>query len=313
MVEYEVTVAVVTYNPDVQKLLATLRSILCQKNIRFEIVIADDGSIEPGFEFAEQLFIESGFTDYVLVRNKENRGTVWNLFSAIEKSRGRYVKTISPGDLLSDENVLSKWVEKTVQCDAQVSFSDAVYYREENGAAVVVQELAHPQVVSCYLKKDFETARYRYLIYNDLILGAALLCQREVMLRYLQEIVGKVVYAEDHIFRLMAYDRVPICYFPYNAVTYEVGSGISTSGNSVWKQRLQKDWEAATEVLVRRCTGKDMLDPLLLSGKKGSKFYRIMKLWWLVRDRSIRQTWLEHKRESRMTDNQYPKVLLRNH
>ena len=40
----DVSVVVLTYNSDMEKLFGTLRSAICQKQIRFDIVISDDGS-----------------------------------------------------------------------------------------------------------------------------------------------------------------------------------------------------------------------------------------------------------------------------
>ena len=41
----EVTVIVVTYNQDLNKIIETLDSIVIQEEISFEIIICDDGSI----------------------------------------------------------------------------------------------------------------------------------------------------------------------------------------------------------------------------------------------------------------------------
>lgn len=310
MESYKVSVAVVTYNPDRKKLLATLRSILLQKNIRFQIVIADDGSVEPEFAAAEQLFAQHGFTDYVLVHNEKNRGTVYNILSAIESSTGTYIKTISPGDMLGGEDVLREWTDFTERCGAVYSFTDAVCYKNEKGSVQAVECPAHPQIVSCYLDGDAEEARCRYLVFNDLFLGAALLCRRDVQLQYISEIAGKVVYAEDNIYRLMVCDRIPVCYFPCNTVVYEVGSGISTSGSSVWEERLHRDWDACTQLLMQRCTGADSFDRLLRCRGQGKLVAKFMKLWRIVCNAKTRKNFLESMRTTRMTDAKLPEAFL---
>lgn len=260
---YKVSVVVVTYNPNRQKLLDTLHSIVTQKNISFQIVIADDGSAEPETEAAEQFFAECGFADYVIVRNETNRGTVYNMVSAVAKCTGAYVKSISPGDLLIGEELLAQWVQSTETAGTPVSFCDAIYYVSEGGKKKLVQRSAHPQLLRCYQKNRLETARYHYLILEDLILGSALLCKTDLIKQYLDEIAGKVVYAEDNIFRLMAYDRVPFSYFPVNGILYETDSGISTSGDSFWAEKLMQDWNWGTQLLLDRCSNKDPFDRLL--------------------------------------------------
>ena len=199
MDNYQVSVAVLTYNPNTEKLLDTLQSVLLQKDIAYQIVIADDGSAEPGFAAAEQFFAASGFTDYVFVRNEENRGTVFNVLSALEQCGGTYVKLISPGDLLGGESILAEWTGQLEHSGAAVSVSDAIYYTRQSGTIRPVVEKAHPQLISCYQNGDIEQARYQHLIHNDLFLGAATLCRRDVMLRYITEIAGKVIYAEANI------------------------------------------------------------------------------------------------------------------
>lgn len=47
--EYEVSVVVASYNPQIEKLLFTIKSIVNQKNVDIQIVITDDGSFENIF------------------------------------------------------------------------------------------------------------------------------------------------------------------------------------------------------------------------------------------------------------------------
>ena len=258
--DFTVTVAVLTYNPDPDKLLATLRSIVLQDGIDFEIVIADDGSAKKCFDTIRVFFHDINFDAYQIVENPQNQGTVCNTLSAVENSRGKYIKLISPGDLLGGKNILQKWVATIEKRGAALSFADAVYYAPVEDHLQPVITNAHPRQIRCYVQGNMQKARYNYLICDDLFLGAATMCLRKTLLPYLQEICGKVIFAEDNIYRLMAYDQVPVCYFPENAIIYETGLGVSTSGNDIWKVRLRKDWDACSELLLQRCTGSDPID-----------------------------------------------------
>lgn len=263
MEDYKISVVVLTYNPQEMKLLATLRSILNQKNIRFQIIVADDGSAKPGMAAAEALFAECGFQDYVLVANEHNQGTVHNIHSALERCTGKYVKAISPGDLLSGENVLRQWVDAMEAAGAAVSCAEAVYYVTDDGNMKPVVRKTNPQYIHCYLKNKPERARYNYLVLDDLFLGAAIICRTDLQKSYVREILGKVIYAEDHVYRLMAYDRIPMHYYPESCILYETAAGISTSGNQFWAEKLRADWNAANQLLLERCTGKAPVDKYL--------------------------------------------------
>ncbi len=260
MADFTVTVAVLTYNPDPEKLFATLRSVLLQEGVHFEIVIADDGSVKKSFDAVNTFFAEAGFTNYCIVENPENQGTVWNTYSAVEHSHGKYVKLISPGDLLASKDILKKWVSSMEESGASLSFADVVCYVPTERGPVPAVSNAYPSRTRYYLSGNIQKQRYQYLICQDLFLGAATLCLRDTLLSYLQEICGKVVYAEDNIYRLMVYDNLPIFYFAQIAIIYEIGFGVSTSGNGVWRIRLQKDWDACSALLLQRCTGKDPID-----------------------------------------------------
>ena len=137
-----VTVCVLTYNPDWVKFRNTLRSIICQKSVDFDIVVSDDGSKDDCFDKAELFFNENGFSSYKLVKKTENQGTVKNAISALQHTRGKYVKLISPGDLLYDENVLAEFVDFAEHNPAAAYFGNAVYYSLENTNRIKI----HPDI-----------------------------------------------------------------------------------------------------------------------------------------------------------------------
>ena len=278
-VQYQVTVQVLTYNSDPEKLRQTLRSIIMQKDIAFQIVISDDGSARPPFEEARTFFAENDFHDYKFVENPVNRGTVWNYFSAVEASDGTYVKPFSPGDLLSANDVLAEWVAQTRNHQADASIADAFYYGQNDQGVYPVRAKTHPQDVSCYQKGNQDRIRMNYLFGADLFLGAAVLCRRETALAYLRELCGKVIYAEDGMFRLMAYDGVSVYYYPREAIFYEYGPGISTCGSPVWQERLRKDWLATAQILADRCVTNKRFDRYL----KASLTHSQSGLWFKIK------------------------------
>ena len=95
--DFSVSVILCTYNPDWRKLKATLLSAAMQEDIDFEIVLTDDGSGEDHFREAAALLDSRGFSDYRIVKNKTNVGTVRNLLGAARQARGEYIAAISPG------------------------------------------------------------------------------------------------------------------------------------------------------------------------------------------------------------------------
>ena len=104
----KVSVLVLSYNSDIKKLYLTLQSIVKQTIDAFEIVVADDGSKENHKEELIEYFKSCGFTNYKLVMNEENKGTVQNILSGLQYCEGEYVKPISGGDCLYDEDTLHK-------------------------------------------------------------------------------------------------------------------------------------------------------------------------------------------------------------
>lgn len=250
--KYEVTVIICSYNPRKDAMFFTLDSVVNQKNIRLEIIICDDGSIDNLYIDIENYFAKKHFHDWRMICNKINQGTVQNFYSGIKESMGYYIKALSPGDALKGDEVLRTWVDYNSKHELQWSFSDAIYYKESFKNMKLISAHAHPNNLRPYLARDTEQCRWNYVVLDDIAMGATMLCETEVEKKYVERILGKVKYAEDNVWRLMMFDGIVGGYYPKETVWYEYGTGISTGGNQVWIDRLEKDWKAANIIMLER-------------------------------------------------------------
>ena len=286
----KVSVIVLTYNSPWEKLKATIRSILLQEDIDYEIIFADDGSKQNWNDEITQL-LEGRGVAYKLAVLPENSGTVKNVSNGLEAAEGEYIKLITPGDFLFDRKTLHQWVRFMEEQKALVSFGDAVYYNSADGSPTLIAATPAPAN-----RQVFERPQNRndvfvnYLLAHDTILGASLFMKADLMRHYLQLIVGRVKYAEDYMMRLMIFDNVPVQYYQEKTIWYEYGTGISTSKENTWAERLQKDFAATDEILKERGTAPDRIakeylaflnhdssNPILHKMKKMTRFPGISK------------------------------------
>ncbi|WP_286064947.1 glycosyltransferase family 2 protein [Faecalibaculum rodentium] len=244
--KYDVTVLILTYKPSLESLLLTLKSCIEQVGITKEVIIADDGSEYFPRQKIVDLFKKYGFADYRLVENSKNSGTVLNISSGLNLATGKYVKMISPGDYFVGTNVLSDWVTDIIKRGSKLSYSKAIYYNLKKD---IVSHRMHPQ--QNYLGKPIDSI-IKYLIQDDIVLGATTLVCRSVLMKYISEISGKVIYAEDNIYRMMLFDGLDISYYPKNTIYYEYGEGVSTSQSEIWAKRLDNDWNETNKLLLKR-------------------------------------------------------------
>ena len=251
---YDISVLILTYNPDTDKLLQTIYSCFIQEGIQIQIVIADDGSKNFESEKIKAFFEKYDFTDYEICRLDENAGTVKNCIHGLQKCKGDYIKLFSPGDFLYKKDVLKKWLDFVLEQGATASISDAVYFNRQGDGISPVAVKAYLQTTEY---KNQDDLRRHYLLYEECGLGAATLVERKTLAKYLGMIEGKVKYAEDHIYRLMNFEREKIVYFNRNTILYEYGTGISTSVNDVWHERLMKDLQAANQIMLAKMDKKD--------------------------------------------------------
>lgn len=239
----KVTVAVISYNPVWEKLRNTLKSIVWQKNVDFEIVVADDGSEHDSFDKVEQYLKEKKITNYRLVKNPINQGIVKNVLSAVNVAQGKYIKLISPGDFLYDENTLHEFVDFAEKNPAAAYFSNLFYYSiNDSGKILCYDNKKNPYDIRPWIQKDICKIRKNYLFYGDYICGASVIYNSKLLAKYLSEISKVAVWAEDMVLIYMIANQEIVLYMNVpGGIWYEYGIGISTKKSSVWGKRLHED------------------------------------------------------------------------
>lgn len=264
---YEMTVIVLSYCPDYKKLFQTLFSVVRQKNICFEIIVADDGTPDFDRKRVEDWFAEYGFAEYTIVSSRENQGTVKNIYGALKKAGGTYVKVISPGDYLYGEDTLKHLYDFMCAGQCIVCFGRVVYYAEQNGDYVLYPQ-KNPKTLRPYIKQNLKKIQRNYLIFKDYIVGAALACRTEEFLSYMGLIADRVVYAEDCAVICMVADGIPVSFFDECILWYEYGTGISTQKSNVWQERLFQDNKKCFELLKERHESLEKAYDITYNSKK---------------------------------------------
>lgn len=295
--ELDISVIVLTFNPDLNKLFRTLDSIICQKKVKFEIIICDDGSEKPFDRDLKSYFASNNFCSYKTVFHTYNRGTVNNYYSGLIEAKGRYSKVISPGDYLANENTLCEWMHFLEEKGAEWSFSDAYYYRcSPTGEDEFLSVKAYPQLLRPYAMNDRKACIWNYDALRDRACGAAIIGTTHVQLYYTGIIKEKGIrYCEDLIYKLMMFDGIVGCYFPENAVYYEYGTGISTCSDRTWKSKLKEDTDLLYRMICERTDTSDLQKEIQKALKKKYIFQKLFIKGKLYR-------WLKYHFHPRLTE-----------
>lgn len=259
MIKYSVAITVGTYNPIWKKLEATLRSILQQKDVNFQIIISDDGSKYNCFNEVKELFKKYGFSDYIMVAAKRNEGTVSQVYHGLKATNSDYVKPLSPGDLLYDEYTLARWLKFMHETQADITFGDAVFYNLKNKKLNIIPHVHNPMDMTVYQKNaSYYDLIINYILFGDGISGASIFARRDMLVRYMKLLLGKVIYAEDFFIRLAILEKKQLFYYPQSVIWYEYADGgISTSGKEKWINLLRKDDLAMDEICLSNWSSED--------------------------------------------------------
>lgn len=258
------SVIVLNYHPDKDKLFATLRSILCQKDVSFEIILADDGSPDPLKPEIEAFMASHKFTDYQLVLHEHNGGTVRNFYDGLSHAKGKYIKPISPGDCLYDDQTLSAVFRYMEKQEARLLFGDMVYY---NGDRIL--NIKTPWIEKPYHRHQNRKILKQQMIHCQYISGAAVFYERCLLEDGLQTILDTVIYAEDVMLQLFAAQGVTTHHLPQFVMWYEYGTGLSTDPQKKTSPRLAQDFYRFYQLLLR-------LYPHTPYAKRICRLWRIM-------------------------------------
>lgn len=242
------SVIVLTYHPEKEKLFATLKSILAQKEVSFEVIIADDASDENFEKEIRDFFAEHNFTNFKFVIHNQNVGTVINLADGLSLTQGKYIKPISPADLLYDEFTLKSVFAVMEETNCKVLFGDMVYYNGEE-----VYNIKTPWNDSIYNenKYSYKKVLKHQTIYYENISGAAAFYESTLLKEGLDLIKGKVKYAEDAVLQYFAVKKERILHLPRFTVWYEYGLGISTGSQGV-SPRIRNDFHQFYKLLSQK-------------------------------------------------------------
>lgn len=268
----DVTVLMIVYNSDMERITKTLNSVVIQEGVRVQIIVADDGSKENHRDEIDDYLKKNNITDYQLVMNEQNGGTVKNVISGLKFAEGKYTKLISPGDMLAHPRVLREWIDFLETQKKDWSFSDAEYYRLNNGKEEPIRAQAYPKDIRPYLGKNDFRKRWYYVVLLDIALGAAIFSTTDTIRKVCGRICDKgVKYAEDYMWRVLMFEGNIGEYYPEIMVRYEYGTGISTKDDPVWNERIEYDIRKSNEVMRDTpnpdAFQKDMLN-VLFSGKR---------------------------------------------
>lgn len=250
--KHDISVIMATYNPIWEKCVFTLDSIIGQRDVDFELIVVDDGSQNVLFDRFESYFRNKAFNAYKLISHKRNQGTVKNCYDGLLAASGKYIKLISPGDALFNENTLSEWIKNLNESGRNWSFAEAIYYSSFDESYEILKVPVAPRVIDCYLKNKTELCRWNYVVLEDYPLGAAIVCDRKLFTEYLGEVLDKVIYAEDLSYVLMMYDNILPFYYSKPCVFYEFGCGVSTTKDNKWRKRFQNDLTTIELIVLKR-------------------------------------------------------------
>ena len=236
-----VSVIVLTYHPDFEKMRSTIISVLKQKGISFEIIISDDGSEEDYFKETEDFFQKHHFQNYTFVKNVENVGTVANIYGAVKKARGKYVFCTSPGDMIYDSVTLRDFFQFCEENQAKVAFGNAVYYNNDDENFQVFNGISSPHKPQVYKSHSIFIRKFRSFM-GISSLGQLFFRETRIFRKYLKKILPHIRYIEDNATTArMLMDGVLVHYLDRKVVWYEYGAGISTGKESKWKQIIDNE------------------------------------------------------------------------
>jgi Glycosyltransferases, probably involved in cell wall biogenesis len=268
------SIVVITYNPEWEKLRATLASIIAQDFQDYEIILTDDGSKNNLFDKVERYFKHFGFNRYTLISHTENRGTVKNLISGVGSANGRFIKDIGPGDMFYSRDTLGKVYRYMTETDSRIAAGYPVGYTNTSKGRRGVT-FNHPFDIEAYKTNNEKKIMENLILYTDMFCGANLCYEREFFLNYLRQMEDRIIYAEDLLQIMSAVDGERASLMPFRMVWYEVDTGSSTKKQSPFKVQLSKDVETMYKILSEEHPDNKLLQKRM----ELQSFYKVKNIY----------------------------------
>ena len=238
----QISVVVITYEPSINKLVSTLTSIINQKGVTFEIIVSDDGSQRINFSEVEPVIraVVSPSIPLTIVKNRQNSGTVLNIQNACRCAKGEYIKIISPGDLLFDNDVLKDLYDHATENPQQsFFFGRAAYY--SNDESLKTYSLSTPLYPEIYNKKSHLIHKIA-MMHKHGPVGASYFYKTVVFVKYLDCIANHVKFTEDYTTSILyILDGGNLSFVDRKVVWYEYGHGLSTGNIDKWMGIYEQD------------------------------------------------------------------------
>ena len=238
-----VSVVLMIYNQSIEDVLPSMASVVWQRGCETELIIADDGSVENLQSSVEKVLENSGLTNYKYIRSEINSGIVENLRAGVSAASGEVVKPLSPGDLLYSSDTLRIIEDFCCTQDTPIGFGKLMGYRGGDSwfDSFPYRAPTHPERY-----EDPSVGNERLLesqvISTDWVPGCSLFYRRDFILPYLDRLreMG-VKFSEDLTCPLITLDGVRIRFLDECVLWYEIGSGVTTSGEGSATKRLYAD------------------------------------------------------------------------
>ncbi|MCR5202049.1 MAG: glycosyltransferase [Lachnospiraceae bacterium] len=264
------TVIILLYNADNKSIKNTIDSILKQKNMEYNIVLADDASSNDCVSYAKKYLEDNDFFDYKLSVHEENVGTVRNVYDALSVADGKYVKLIGAGDLLYNKNVLKNVYEKMSAEDSAMCFGKIKGYRKENDK-LILEDISFPYDICAFEKNDIKRIRNNILVNHGWIVGASMFHERLRFKKCLEELVGKVRYCEDLTQSIFLLHKEKISYLDKGVIYYETVGGVSTDKSKSANKRMMDDINSIDKLLMEKYSSNSYV----VKGNQMFKWQRI--------------------------------------
>ena len=290
---YKISVILCTYNSPLNKIFQSLYSVLRQDMDDNEIIIAHDGSEENYAVEIERFFQRNGFRSFKLLFHKENKGTVLNLYDAVQKAEGEYIFSVGPGDFVYKKNVFTLLYDSAKKRKRDIIIGDLRFYSNSEGRIKYYKRFApnFPQIFNICSALYFIPRLLMF--YQNNPVGVTYFWKRETIQKYLKEIAGKIVYMEDKSTTLLyLFDNNQLRYYNKPIVWYEFGTGISTSKDKNWERLLEKDEFVLKDLLLKKHPRSRILNAVYTEEGCGKlrylDIYILIRLWKIfIRIRSF--------------------------